>query len=158
MKAYRLSRETRGQSSLEFLMTYGWAILVILVATIIAWQWGFFNLSGVIKPGYFGFWGVMPADFKMKNDGDFLISLENSIGANVTVTLMNVSMGANVKSPQYGLPAVLAPGKNNVITVSGLNTGNPGSRFEVFVIIEYIDSRTDDSYRSSGKIWGSYET
>ena len=36
----------RGQGAMEYLMTYGWAILVVMIVGIVMWQLGIFNMGG----------------------------------------------------------------------------------------------------------------
>ncbi|VVB55316.1 Uncharacterised protein [uncultured archaeon] len=149
----------RGQSSLEFLMTYGWAIAVIVIAVVVAWQWGLFNFSGTIQPGSIGFWGVEPSDFILSEDGSLSLSLFNTVGANVTLNYLNVTQG--VTSAEFYPNNVITNGNYSVVGLPAgtLKRGSAGDRFEVFVVVEYSDERTgSDVHRSSGRIWGMYET
>lgn len=147
----------KGQSALEFLMTYGWAMLVILIVTFVAWQLGLFSFSESIEPGYFGFWGVAPVDFKLTTSGVLSVSLVNMVGSNVTIVGGNVSMGPIRSDIPIGR-VIKAGSTSEPITVSNLAKGNLGTRYEVFLIVEYNDTRTGDTvYRSSGRIWGTYE-
>ena len=36
----------KGQGAMEYLMTYGWAILVVMIVGIVMWQLGIFNITG----------------------------------------------------------------------------------------------------------------
>ena len=45
----------KGQGAMEYLMTYGWAILVVTIALLVMWQLGIFNLSGSVSSGSSGF-------------------------------------------------------------------------------------------------------
>ena len=148
----------KGQASVEFLMTYGWALLIIIVVGIVAWQWGLFDISGNITPGYSGFWGVVPGDFSYKSNGDLTLSLRNGVGACVNVTYLNLTTGGNFY--EYpGLNIEISAGDRSKWTDTGhLPGGSPGSRFEIYISIRYIDSRTLDTYTSSGIIWGSIES
>jgi hypothetical protein len=148
----------RGQTSLEFLMTYGWAILIIIIAIIIAWQWGFFSLSETMEPGSFGFWGVVLNDFIMQSDGTLVVSLLNTVGGNITVVYYNASMGDISQDCGSCFPVDIPAGESRLQTIRNLAAGTPGTRFEVFMIVVYNDSRAGDNvFRSSGKIWGNYE-
>src|SRR3989344_682255 len=78
----------KGQAAMEFLMTYGWAILVVLVAI------GALAYFGVLSPGKFlpesciiGA-GFSCDDFKIVDGGTGTIVIRNGIGEDVdTVTL-----------------------------------------------------------------------
>ncbi len=148
----------RGQSSIEFLMTYGWAILIIMIVMIVAWQWGFFSIGETVEPGSFGFWGVLPHDYVMSSNGDLQVSFLNNVGANITILFYNASMTEVSSDCGSCLPLVIPAGESRVQTIRDLVSGSPGKRYEVFLIVVYNDSRTGDNiHRSSGKVWGNYE-
>ncbi len=50
----------RGQGALEYLMTYGWAILVVMVVGITMWHLGMFNMGSAIPPTSTGFSVMKP--------------------------------------------------------------------------------------------------
>ncbi|OYT53258.1 MAG: hypothetical protein B6U72_06260 [Candidatus Altiarchaeales archaeon ex4484_2] len=145
----------RGQAALEFLMTYGWAILVILIVLVVLWQWGLFNPSGTIKPGQSGFWGVVPNDYEYDGGaGTFRVILQNNIDNEVEIKRINVSTSISSSSIN---PAekVSAGNLSAEHSIAGLDSYSPGSSFEVFVVIAYNDSRVNRILLSSGRIWGS---
>ncbi|MFH0973796.1 MAG: hypothetical protein V1817_03360, partial [Candidatus Micrarchaeota archaeon] len=41
----------RGQSALEYLVTYGWAILAIVIVAALLWALGIFNPGGLVGTG-----------------------------------------------------------------------------------------------------------
>ena len=173
----------RGQGSIEFLMTYGWAVLALLMAMDVMWQWGVFSFAQDIDPGTFGFWGITVLngnEFIMDPAGNMQIIVLNQVGANVTILYVNLSVGSdsvacdpwnegdicsfvpnvadesNPGAESYTIP----PGKTRRIVISD-NTnwiGQPGEKFEAQLHIQYNDSRTEDNvYQSGGRIWGSRE-
>jgi hypothetical protein len=152
----------RGQGALEFLMTYGWALLVILVAMIVLWQWGLFNLGERVEPGSFGFWGLTVQqgnEFKLDKDGYLSISLLNTVGANVTLLHYNATIDTASDNCGACTPIVIEPGASRVITLQhdSWRSGS-GKRFDSYVTLIYTDVRTGDNrYQSSGRIWGSVE-
>ncbi len=149
----------KGQAALEFLMTYGWAILVILIVLVVIWQWGLFNPSGTIKSGQSGFWGVVPNDYKYEGGvgfGRFIVILQNNIDNEVTIEEINVSTPTS--SSNTGGPPVETVSAGNLSrehSIGGLDQLTPGSSYEVFVVITYNDSRVNRLLLSSGRIWGS---
>jgi len=151
----------KAQTSLEFLMTYGWAILIVIVIVVVAWQWGFFDPGGVVKKGSSGFWGVKPMDFSYNTDGDLILSLKNGVGGGINITEVRVRGGAITYTDPMTTPLSISPGSQSIYSLSGstsgLQGGGIGSSYNLFLSIEYNDSRTLEVYRSSGKIWGSIE-
>ncbi len=84
----------RAQAALEFLMTYGWAILVVLVAI------GALAFFGVLNPGKFLpstcviFPGIACEDFRV-NTTSILLVLRNGAGENMIPFMINVSSAAD---------------------------------------------------------------
>lgn len=106
-------RKTRGQASLEFLMTYGWAILVIGVVLVVLWQWGLFTPQGTSKSTYMGFWGVIPVDFAYRSNGRFNISLQNTIvDGDINITGINATI-EGILITENDINKWLAPGRNS---------------------------------------------
>jgi len=153
---------SHAQASLEFMMTYGWAIFLLLALIVVAWQWGLFNLTSNVKPGSLGFWGVEPEDFIVYSNGDIVISLKTTVGAKVEVWQVRIKGG----DTEYTLdlsssPVILEPGAPRRVVIlesdSSFPSLQPGSNFNLNVYIDYRDSRTNEAFRSSGRIWGRVE-
>ena len=153
----------KGQSSLEFLMTYGWAIVVIAVALLVLGQWGVFNPAMNVRSTYLGFWGVTPVDFNYRGNGDLALSLQNNIiDGDINITRINVSAGGmSYSSPALNLP--IASGSRRrwdlYASDSHFTGGAMGGNYNIFVTIEYIDNRIGSGtvMRSSGNIQGNIE-
>ncbi len=141
-------------------MTYGWAILIVTIVVAVLWQWGFFNPSGTIREGQGGFWGVVPEDSAYASNGQFTIALKNNIDGNITIKNVTVSTSSTSVTavpvdPKMYPGQISSPG---AIPPVNLDPHNPGSNFEVFVIIAYNDTRVPVStLLSSGRIWGAVE-
>jgi len=52
--------QIRGQGAMEYLMTYGWAILVVMIIGVSLWKLGIFNLGGSVPPTASGFGAIKP--------------------------------------------------------------------------------------------------
>jgi hypothetical protein len=52
--------KNRGQGAMEYLMTYGWAILVVMVVGVAMWRLGVFNIGTSTPPTANGFEMVKP--------------------------------------------------------------------------------------------------
>lgn len=146
----------KAQASVEFLMTYGWAIIIILIVVVVAWQWGLFNIGGSVRPGYSGFWGVVPTDFSYTSSGNLILSLSNNVGADVNITSVEIAIGDKNYVDTDKIP--ITSGNRSRSETPGLPISSSGSGYEIFISINYTDERTGlDTYRSSGRIWGSVE-
>lgn len=158
-----MSYSHRGQGSLEFLMTYGWVLVTILIALIVMWQWGLFSMGQRIEPGSFGFWGLVVQsgnDFLLTSNGLLKVSLLNTAGANISILSYNVTIDQYTE-PWSGPPfPIVKPGAPWNITMSNSKwSDSPGKRFDATIVITYSDNRTADYvFQSSGRIWGNIES
>ena len=70
----------KGQGAMEYLMTYGWAILVVMIVGVVLWQLGVFN-SGQGSPVETGFVRLSPmmptAAYKTTT---FNVTFTNNVG------------------------------------------------------------------------------
>ncbi len=83
------------QSALEYLMTYGWVILFIVIAMTILYEFGIFNPSSVITStpiitGFNGLSIVSPA----ANQTMLKFSLMDNIGLPIELTAINFTQGS----------------------------------------------------------------
>lgn len=141
----------KGQGAMEYLMTYGWAIIVVVVVGIVLWQMGVFTPSASTASGFSGFGQVKPLEWSCNAGTDTLtITFANGAGGQIT----NVNVGGTDCSPTT-VPA----GNKTVCTIasdSGCAAASAGSRYESTVSVSYT-SPTGMSRTSTGKVWGSAE-
>jgi hypothetical protein len=151
-------RKTKGQASLEFMMTYGWALLVIGVVLVVLWQWGLFTPSGGTKSTYMGFWGVMPVDFAYKSNGTLKLSLQNNIiDGSINVTGINITAQGITFNPSINQALSAGEIFSWESVVSSGET--PGNAYSILMTINYVDNRTGPAtiFRSSGTLQGTVE-
>jgi hypothetical protein len=130
----------KAQSAMEYLMTYGWAILIVIIVAAALYALGIFNpatYTGRIPTG-FTMLGT-PSDWDLASNGDFSIILNNRLAKQVTVYNVSVTLGSDMTyndtlftiSPgaEYSYPA----------SVSSLNLGERvvGTTYSVKVSIGY---------------------
>ncbi len=77
----------KGQGAMEYLMTYGWAILVVIIVGIVLWQSGVFGTGG---GGVSGFTEVRVEDY-VCSDGGVIVSFENAAGSTMKQTNVMIS-------------------------------------------------------------------
>lgn len=149
----------KGQTAIEYLMTYGWAILIILVVGGVLYYYGVFSpttLVGKQKTGFSG--GVDVVDYVINSNGanpdSISVLLENRAGVQIIVT--GVTINSVVTTSWSNV--TLAEGARATNFQSGV-TGNTNltanSAFNWDVAISYV--RTDAAgtvLTSSGKLTG----
>jgi len=85
---------------MEYMMTYGWAVLIVMVAGVVLWRLGIFNISSSIAPTSQGFHILRPvlATCRMEkgvwrpNYNGFSCQFTNNAGAAIKVFGFNISV------------------------------------------------------------------
>ncbi|MBU1198341.1 MAG: hypothetical protein KKF46_01150 [Nanoarchaeota archaeon] len=154
----------KGQAAMEFLMTYGWAILVVLAAI------GALAYFGVLSPDRFmpskclvaG--GFSCVEYKMDDTTETVkIYLQNNLGVDaspVNVTLTN-SQGIECAGANTGvdIPTLTNGQKSTVITFGNDATNCPftASSFKGNIEVSYVRSGETESHTATGSISGKFE-
>jgi hypothetical protein len=91
----------KAQGAMEYLMTYGWAILVIMVVGIVMWNMGIFNMGGGTTT-YTGFTTIKPMlsacslivedNLMSVSGGAFYCTFTNNAGAPIFVKQLEVKI------------------------------------------------------------------
>jgi uncharacterized protein (UPF0333 family) len=83
---------SKGQSAMEYLMTYGWAILVIMVVGIAMWNLGIFNMgSSTVSATGFGKIKPQLAATGYSSEGKFTIVLTNTVGTRIVLSEVGIT-------------------------------------------------------------------
>ncbi len=142
----------KGQSATEYLMTYGWAILAIVVVAGVLWNMGLFG-GGSCGNSATGFAGnqIWVKDFALTESGALTLNLKNAAGENLEIS--SIEVGAST----------LTQGANdwNVSTsgavLQGIDgpEGEAGSCYSEDLAISYTVEGVPHTAR--GKINGAFE-
>ncbi|MCD6589954.1 hypothetical protein J7K74_02105 [Candidatus Woesearchaeota archaeon] len=78
----------KAQAAMEFLMTYGWAILVVLAAIAALAYFGVLSPSKMLPETATGFTGLMPVGKPVASasDGYIALTLANNFGSTINIT------------------------------------------------------------------------
>ena len=134
----------KGQTALEYLITYGWAILVILVVLAVLWYYGIFNPSGYageqVKEGT----AFQVLAYQLHKDR-LDLALGNKLGVNLNVTDI-VLTGDAVGTNSTDLGVSVNAGSNATMSApvtSGIaTTANAGQTMSITATITYDDLKT----------------
>ena len=152
----------RGQAALEFLMTYGWAILVVLLAIGALAYFGVLNPKRslpdtcIIAPGF------SCDDFKVNLDGTATIVVRNGGGktlGNVTLTLDSVTAKPDdLTCTGVGWSGTLWPdGTVMSCDFAGLAAGVVGDIFSADLVLNYTERGSSLSHKEVGRFNAKYE-
>ena len=144
----------KGQTSLDFLMTYGWALLLIVVVVGALFALGIFNVGSFIGPRATGFAQIGVLAWNINSAGALALRLQNFAGMDISVTNITASYGTAAYS--YDITNVSIPnGKTsdtfNVGTIGGLA---PGQYYTMPLRIIYTDIN-GFAYTETGTISGT---
>ncbi|RLI91611.1 MAG: hypothetical protein DRO89_03640 [Candidatus Altiarchaeales archaeon] len=153
MNSKTMGRSVKGQASLEYLMTYGWAILVILVMGLVLWQMGFFNPPPA-GHGCSGFSHIVPLDTKLSGN-KLTIVISNEAGARLDVKSVSATIGSETKTGTFS--GVMRPGRTEEVNITLSNTYTSGEYYRANIVIEYENLVSGISHKSSGDCWGTVE-
>ena len=122
------------QAALEFLMTYGWAIIVVLIAI------GTLAYFGVLSPDKFLPEkcilppGIACLDYRVENY-KVILALQNSLGEAITINSVKISVNSQQCFDNESITL-----KNNdkaLITITECNNGAEGDKFDGVINVSY---------------------
>lgn len=144
---------------MEYLTTYGWAILIIAVVVSVLAAAGFFSTKTYVRDYCF-----LPADFSCINgylgsNGNFVVNLQQSTTAPINITALGCNTNATVAYMTSYSPALYVQIGNNVTEsvpcyyVNGTRyVQPPGTIFKGFLLINYTDQQTGFPHTEIGKL------
>lgn len=145
----------KGQTAVEYLMTYGWAILIILIVAGVLAYYGIFAPAGFLGPSSKGFTQInVLQPWDVDAAGNLKMQIENRVGQDIVITEVKAVLGttgtpltcgedalhpyttvpvtivnAGTKFPQTGLMTLGCSG--------GIGTGTTGSSYTITVQVIY---------------------
>ena len=131
---------TKAQSALEYMMTYGWAILIIVIVAVILYSMGIFSPSSSLTTTITGFSGLgvtQAACINTVNNQILAIYVSNTVGYPVNVTDINVSGNNGVNTVQ-NVNSLLRAGQSGVFYVNGACNKSTSS-YSGSVAIKYTE-------------------
>jgi hypothetical protein len=130
----------KAQSAMEYLMTYGWAILIVIIVAAALYALGIFNpatYTGRVPTGFTTL--GTPTDWDLNNNGEFSIILTNRLNSPIDITEVRATHGSdtdwvNTSECDSGTPG------------GGALTINPGG---AFTVDNTIDCDTPNGYNET---------
>jgi hypothetical protein len=132
----------KGQGAMEYLMTYGWAILVVMIVGVVLWQLGVFNVGqgSIVVTGFVKMQPLTPSI--VYRDENFSASFTNALGTSIrlgNITLLESIYPQNCTGSLAHLSALTVKA-GGTFTVNG--TGCPpkadGDPYDMIVTIPYL--------------------
>lgn len=130
-------RFNRGQAAMEFLMTYGWALLVVLAAIGALAYFGVLNPSKFLPASCTITPGIGCDEFKVTANSVQLL-LRNGVGSDLTVATIAIATCTTSAAATWTDGSIL--GGASGTTLAGCSNGAVGSRFKQDVNVTYTIS------------------
>ena len=155
----------KGQSTLEYLITYGWAILIIVVIASVLWYFGVFNPSRWAGKQATGFSKFVVDDFAFSagtglDNGTLTMvmgSLNDKTITGVTITAEELNTGSPAVTGSISGSASWGPSDRKTVTFVNVTTSNAtvGDDYRIKVMIAYNQGSVPHS--DSGTLIGKVE-
>ena len=146
-------RSKKGQTAMEYLMTYGWAIIIVVVVFIALLRLGVFTPSaGTVATGFNEF--TLGTDFKIDTSGTATLLITNADKQSRAVTMNSATVDG---SDCTGDTGVKGPGEQWTVTcINATAGGSVGAPYAgIQVSIDYgVGGLT---HTETGTISGEYE-
>jgi hypothetical protein len=153
----------KGQTAVEYLMTYGWAILIILIVAGVLAYYGIFAPAGFLGPTARGFGQVQVLNpwSVTASTGDVALNLGNRVGEAITITGITYVIDGTTYAPATVTPAAtaLSSGDNGVYEFTDAPThptGSAGDTYTATVTISYTVGSGSTVFTSTGTLSGTY--
>lgn len=155
--------KVKAQSAVEYLTTYGWAIIIIAVVLLALFNLGLFNPSSFISTTC-----VFPAEFSCLSailtgsSGSLNITLQQATTSNINVTAIGcnnqgtISNMITMNNPPSNQIQLVIGGSNSFI-ISCYQNGtivsiSPGQIYRGYVLVNYTSLTTGFPHTATGTV------
>jgi hypothetical protein len=146
----------KGQTALDFLMTYGWALLLIVLVIGALFALGIFDIGSFLGSRATGFAQVGVAAWRITDTGNFTVQLTNRVGSDIRVDAVSWTY-RGVTGSNTTVNTTITNGQTSPTIFLGTVSGvSPGASYSIQMIITYTDLNTNFQYQSSGTITGKF--
>ncbi len=133
---------------MEYLMTYGWAILIVIIVAAALYALGVFNPATWTGTRSTGFANIgAPVDWIYNSGGPFYITLKNSLGSPITISTVTAECGPT------GSTTVTLTNTTDVLTLGAGGTKEFNGTCSTLTAASSYSTQVAVSYTKAG---GSY--
>ena len=128
---------SRSQSALEYMMTYGWAILVIVIVAGVLYSLGIFSPSSSAGTTVTGFSGLgSPTALCMANGG-LRLQLGDNLGTTINITGINVTVNGATSTTRPN--QTISPQGTYIFYVPNVCGTNAGAKYSFTSTVTYTE-------------------
>ncbi len=146
----------KAQAAMEFLMTYGWAILVVLVAIGALAYFGVLNPSKFLPSSCVITPGISCDDHRVRSDGSATIVLRNGVGQDLSGVAFAISSCTGGATG----PTSITDGQQVTYTyaAAGCTVGTAGSKFKADMNLTYQAGTSTVVHKKVGSLVTNVES
>jgi hypothetical protein len=147
----------KGQTAIEYLMTYGWAILIILIVAGVLAYYGIFAPSGFLGPTARGFGQVQVLNpWSLATTGTMTLNLENRVGGTINITSVNMTLDSVTYTKTLPTQIEITSGQHSIVPIGfgSIGSHNTGDAYTATLTIYYVYNTA--TFSSTGTISGTY--
>ena len=136
---------------MEYLMTYGWAILIVIVVGAVLVYYGVFKPPISKTTSGFGSIAVLDHDYaSIVGPAQFKMQVENRAGDTVTITDVSID-GTSISGNKGNLPQTLTMG-SRIWIIGNTTVGTAGDMYTPTIVITY--TKGSQALSSTGTVSG----
>ena len=124
----------RSQAALEFIMTYGWAILVVIIAVVALAYFGVLSPDAFLPDKCTLASGIACLDYRVESYQTVLV-LQNSKGEQITID--SASISANNQECSANISIDIPNNEKAILTITSCNNGAEGTKFNGVINLTY---------------------
>lgn len=148
----------RAQTALEYLITYGWVVLIISIALASLYALGIFNTNTYANDVC-----AITADFVcqgtvLASNGLLSVSITQQTSDPINITAIACDTNQSLINAKHITPPVyLAPGQNHTFAVTCFSYGAPysapvGTLYSGYILVSYTDLATLFNHTIAGTV------
>jgi hypothetical protein len=145
----------KGQAAMEFLMTYGWAILVVVAAIAALAYFGVLSPDRFLPEKCTLPSGLACLDSTVEGTGNassVTISIQNSLGFDIVNIMVNLTSDTDLSCSQASDVNGLANGEKDVFTVTGCTLPSSGAKLKANLVFRYNNSQSLLGHTAQGEL------
>ena len=147
----------KAQTAMEYLMTYGWAILIVIIVGAALYALGIFNPATYTQSTATGFQGFQIPSGGWQfvgSTGMLTLKTKNMAGSNIEITSVQGTYAGEIATNTTA-SGTFAPGTEYIILVDFAATAATGAAYSIPVSISYTNLDTALNFTSAGTVTGT---
>ncbi|MCL4399392.1 hypothetical protein M1293_02710 [Candidatus Parvarchaeota archaeon] len=151
-----MSMTHKSQSALEYMMTYGWAILIIVIVAAVLYSLGIFSPSSSISSTVTGFSNLGSVAANCIYNEGLIISLGNSVGYPINVTTINITDTSSSTTTNAQINSIISPSSKAIFLIPTVCPA-AGSHYSISATVSYTEpgQALPGPYQSKGSVTGT---